>query len=979
MTRHRLARTILLALACAPLAAAAPAEARTLTTETVTAAKAVKRDCATRQLRGGSGYDRVLLRAPASGWIRATLTGARGDWDLAVFDRATGRRVAASTARGTSEVAAGLVTTGDPLAVQACRRSGRGDRARLAVESIALGQTSKPVRLSLVRIAVPNEERKHELNELGLDLTEHGGKGFVEAVLYGTADAEKLRKHNFVFTTEIADLTAHGMADRAKDRAYARRVRSTGLPSGRNSYRDLADYTSEMKKLAEDNPGLVRPLTLPHKTWEGRTVEGIEISTNVNKLGDGKPVFLNMGVHHAREWPSGEMSMEFAHDLVKGYRDGDARTRRILDSVRVIVVPIVNPDGFNISRTAGKALGAGGGRGHTCPQQVPQEVYDEIQNEVGDSCPSLWETANHATVWEYQRKNCRRADDDESGSCYQPGIGLAQFGVDPNRNYGAFWGGPGTSTDPTALTYHGPGPFSEPETQNVKELVSGRQVTVLITNHTFSNLILRPPGIAARGLAPDEELLKQLGDSMAEENGYSSQFGYQLYDTTGTTEDWSYASTGGLGYTFEVGPEHFHPPFAETVLEYTGGTKAAPTGGGNREAYFKAAEAAADSRTHSLIRGRAPAGVTLEITKSFETKTMKDQDEDGSPDTFPETLTSSLSPSRAGAFEWHVNPSTRPSVVKGFSRPATGPPSEPIEFTGAAGPEARPCASFDTKNKDCFNDHPFEVQGAPFDNASAAIDVTWNAGGDWDFKVFRDTDGDGTSFKNNGTEEEEKIGQSGEFVPHERTTLGEPLLAPGKYVVRVINYAAVEPYNGTVTFSGPAPYEAPMTEAWTLTCAKDGRTLGTTQVIVHRGQAVDVGNPCAGRSRTVASPAPTSDGAAPGGEAGSGGEQAVRGHRRAQGTLRISRRAARVTRSGQARVAVRCSDAGPCSGLLRLVKGGRALGSGRYSVAAGRSALVVVRISRSARRSVADARRGVAVTAVAGAARQRLRLLAARN
>ena len=40
---------------------------------------------------------------------------------------------------------------------------------------------------------------------------------------------------------------------------------------------------------------------------------------------------------------------------------------------------------------------------------------------------------------------------------------------------------------------------------------------------------------------------------MAAENGYTSQFGFQLYDTTGTTEDWSYYSTGGLGFTFEIG------------------------------------------------------------------------------------------------------------------------------------------------------------------------------------------------------------------------------------------------------------------------------------------------------------------------------------------------------------------------------------------------------------------------------------------
>ena len=48
---------------------------------------------------------------------------------------------------------------------------------------------------------------------------------------------------------------------------------------------------------------------------------------------------------------------------------------------------------------------------------------------------------------------------------------------------------------------------------------------------------------------------------MAAQNGYTSQHAWELYDTTGSTEDWSYNATGGFGYTFEIGPDEFHPPF----------------------------------------------------------------------------------------------------------------------------------------------------------------------------------------------------------------------------------------------------------------------------------------------------------------------------------------------------------------------------------------------------------------------------------
>ena len=54
--------------------------------------------------------------------------------------------------------------------------------------------------------------------------------------------------------------------------------------------------------------------------------------------------------------------------------------------------------------------------------------------------------------------------------------------------------------------------------------------------------------------------MQALGERMAAQNGYSNQFGWELYYTTGTTEDYSYNATGGYGYTFEIGPDEFHPP-----------------------------------------------------------------------------------------------------------------------------------------------------------------------------------------------------------------------------------------------------------------------------------------------------------------------------------------------------------------------------------------------------------------------------------
>ena len=807
----------------------AAAEARDLLSTSVSAPRNEDRSC-TSKLLGGVAQPAKTFTSPAGGWITARLEGdGPGDWDLAIFETETGRRVAGSASFGSVEVAQGIVGTGAPLAVQACRRSGDTRTAKLTVALDEVTDTT-PVKAQQVKISVPSRARNTELEALGLDLTEHARPGYREAVLYGAGDAKKLRAAKFTFTVEVADLVARDRAARAQDRREAAdRAGVRALPSGRTgTYRMLADYGNDMKKLVNENPGLVKPIVLKHKTWEGRTVEGIEITTDVNAR-DGKPSFFNMGVHHAREWPAGEHAMEWAFELVRGYKAGEPRATNLVRNTRNIIVPIINPDGFNISRESGEAQGGGGGRPY------------------GD------ETVNIAThPLEYRRKNCRLADDSEAGNCTQPSVGLAEPGVDPNRNYGGFWGGPGADTNPVTQTYRGPSPFSEPETRNVRDLVSTRQVMTLITNHTSSDLVLRPPGLQAQGPSPDEGIYKALGDSMAAENGYLSQLSYQLYDTTGTTEDWSYYATGGLGFTFEIGcgdlnrpagtcdQGNFHPTYDEGVrAEWEGDSEVAaaiPGTDGNREAYYKALEVAADPAKHAVLAGTGPAGAILRVKKSFKTKTFPQAD--GKPIEFDDTLNSSMQIPAGGAYEFHLNQSTRPIVAVDKGRPATGPVSPPIAFSGAiagSGDGAAPCADAASNASTCINDHAFDVPSGAVDNAQAVVRIEWpTQGSDWDMRIYRDQDGDGTI---EAGDNEVGTSQQG-TTDFEQTTLSAPALVPGaSYVVRVNNFAATEPYEGSVTFVGPPPFEPAKTESWTLTCERPtGEVLSSEQITIGRGQ-----------------------------------------------------------------------------------------------------------------------------------------------
>lgn len=653
-------------------------------------------------------------------------------------------------------------------------------------------------RTSLVMVNAATPALRNRVIGLGLDYTEHATSTGIEVVLHGATDAETLRAAGFTWTTRVADLRAQARANALADEAYAERVIESPLPSGRTTYRQYGDYLRDLTTLAERYPALTRPLTLEGKTGLGQPIKGLEISTNADRVSDGKPIFLLMGAHHAREWPSSEHTIEFAFDLLQGYTNGRARAQRILRNERVIVVPVVNVDGFRISRGA---------------------------DRLGDF--SQFD-------YEMKRKNCIISASTPAqytgGTCDDNPAGRLR-GTDINRNYPGFWGGGGASPNWSSDTFRGDGPGSDPESAAVRRLISKRPVTVMISNHTYSNLVLRPPAIAAVGRPPDEIQYKALGDAMADANQYTSQASYQLYDTSGSTEDWSYWNTGGYGFTIEIGTLGFHPKYADGVVaEYLGLAPAEGAGqGGNREAYYRAAEAAMDTAQHSRITGTAPKGYTLKIRKRFISQTSNVINADGStgpPRYYADTLTNRYV-SRGGAFTMNVNPSTRPVVVGRYGRDPQGPPQEALTLRNPAGVPAVGEQEQTT----------FRIQGLPdVDNGSAILRFEWPGGGeatDWDYTIL-DPEG-------------EPIASAATAADPEVATIPDPV--PGKYTVVAENYdggSAETDWSGEVTFKGPEPATySGLHEAYMLTCSDPtGRVVNTRSVIVDRGKVRALGQAC---------------------------------------------------------------------------------------------------------------------------------------
>ena len=186
--------------------------------------------------------------------------------------------------------------------------------------------------------------------------------------------------------------------------------------------------------------------------------------------------------------------------LLAEYQKGNSRIVSLINAREIHFIPAVNPDGLE---------------------------YDIKGNEY-----QMW------------RKNRKR---NSNGS----------YGVDLNRNYGFDWGKGGSSSNPNSDTYMGTTPFSEPETQSIKNYVESlSRVKILLSYHTYSSLILYPWGGRNERIEDnrDYQTFTKMASKMAAWTGYTPEQSSELYIATGDTCDWAYGERGIFAFTFELDP-----------------------------------------------------------------------------------------------------------------------------------------------------------------------------------------------------------------------------------------------------------------------------------------------------------------------------------------------------------------------------------------------------------------------------------------
>ncbi|MCS6955827.1 MAG: M14 family metallopeptidase [Candidatus Calescibacterium sp.] len=277
-----------------------------------------------------------------------------------------------------------------------------------------------------------------------------------------------------------------------------------------NFIRDYERIIESMKELQAKYPDRVFLQTIG-KTFEGRDIVVIKVSKK-NDCRQDKKSLLITGLHHAREWATGEAALNLVEKLLANY-DTDENVKNLLDNIDIYVIPVVNPDGYEYSLKQSRWW------------RKNRKVFND---SVGVDLNRNYYTEKNPELY--------RTKGDRPDSIFD--------------DYGA-------SDRPYSDTYRGPYGASEEEIKAIQDFVNSNNINTVIDLHSYGNMILFPWGITDKPTIW-ENIYKEVGNEMNQAAGkkyWVSQAIY-LYPTTGSSEDY-HQEEGRFNYTIEVGKGFF--------------------------------------------------------------------------------------------------------------------------------------------------------------------------------------------------------------------------------------------------------------------------------------------------------------------------------------------------------------------------------------------------------------------------------------
>lgn len=231
------------------------------------------------------------------------------------------------------------------------------------------------------------------------------------------------------------------------------------------------------------------------------------------------------GAHHARELSSISMGLYLMLELLYNAHWNQTQAWTILNSTVLYFVPVVNVDGVRY---------------------------------ISD-----WYKNNRDLPW--IRKNRNDGSKDGAVACRE---GPAdQLGVDLNRNYDYKWGvnDIGSSSQPCGEDYRGVSPFSEPETQAMRDFIEARsgQIVMAFNFHAFGNLLIYPFNYDTSptnndlfNQYPEQALIYEeisLESGLPEGNVRGNAMQAIRYQANGEASDWMLGKHGIVALSPELG------------------------------------------------------------------------------------------------------------------------------------------------------------------------------------------------------------------------------------------------------------------------------------------------------------------------------------------------------------------------------------------------------------------------------------------
>lgn len=276
------------------------------------------------------------------------------------------------------------------------------------------------------------------------------------------------------------------------------------------------------------------------KSWQNRTIYCVRLTNE--SMTRPKPKLFFVGYHHAREPISAELPLYFAVEVATNFGTNTTLTH-MLNCSEIYIVVALNVDAFDIRKQNEWQRKNAHPFGEDGDGLLDEDPPDD---EDGDGYIEdlFFDDGTH-----YRFIRWEGIDDDGDGLLNEDWVG----GVDLNRNYDYKWNATCNSGSPYswAEDYRGPAPFSEPETQAIKDLALQNDFKYAVSFHSGAEDILYPWGYTHTP-TPDDQIFREVASNLSALTGSPYEQSSAMYTTSGVWDDWMYANRSTLAFTCEI-------------------------------------------------------------------------------------------------------------------------------------------------------------------------------------------------------------------------------------------------------------------------------------------------------------------------------------------------------------------------------------------------------------------------------------------